>query len=283
MDRNFTHRYTNRVSRLLTLTEIGRSQDEMIYITKMRNLILFQIPSEDYSYLNNKFHQHFTLFRKESGLFYMCLYSALSDVEKSHVPVHNFEPFRHWRTITIDNDGHPLTQNQDRDEGVLAETMPVDHFLVATATNLSNSYCFENRDDSYWNFVMNNMLNLSGNFPLNNYFIPMQEFTWRRLYDANHTLFSCEYHDFTVYFKKETPRQKPVKVFKEIMGRQIGNTFKEKAVLQTIASPYYYILPHQDETEYSNFEADHQIIPHRLDYRAFRFLTQLHIAVKRYA
>ncbi|GFR27306.1 uncharacterized protein TNCT_83211 [Trichonephila clavata] len=60
MDLLFNIKYPEKISPLLTLTKILKSPDELIYVTKMRNLILFQISSADYQYLEYKFKHDFT-------------------------------------------------------------------------------------------------------------------------------------------------------------------------------------------------------------------------------
>ncbi|GFQ70783.1 hypothetical protein TNCT_600002 [Trichonephila clavata] len=49
------------------------------------------------------------------------------------------------------------------------------------------------------------------------------------------------------------------------MERQIGKTFNAAAVLRRIASPYYYVLPHQDEQEYAALKAYRRTRHYRIE------------------
>ncbi|GFQ91796.1 uncharacterized protein TNCT_55811 [Trichonephila clavata] len=270
MDR---HSFSFVDSALLTLTKIGNCPNELFYITEMRNLILFQIPVADYSYLNYKFHHRFRLDKRKTLLYHMCLHYAFSNVLKYHFPVHNFEPFRHWWIETINNTGYPLKQNEGE------ETVNTEHFLVAKAIFYDKISFAEDWTNSDWGIVVAEMLCIIETCCSNYYLNPMREFTWRRLYSPNSTLFSCDSNDFAFYAREQRLQQVPVKILKEITKRQIGGSFKLKEVLKTIASPYYYIFPHQDENEHSDFETN--TVPSFEQQLSHRFFTQCHIAVKR--
>ncbi|GFS62484.1 uncharacterized protein TNIN_282691 [Trichonephila inaurata madagascariensis] len=101
----------------------------------MRNLILFQVSSsEEFQYLEGRFHQEFWVQNRSLPIFRMCYSHAFFQVVKSHVLVHNYEPFRHWDMIVIDNDGHPRIRNGRYlkvDAGDNVEAIPKDRFLVA--------------------------------------------------------------------------------------------------------------------------------------------------------
>ncbi|GFY75365.1 uncharacterized protein TNIN_369631 [Trichonephila inaurata madagascariensis] len=159
MDRDSAYSITFVNSALLTLTKIRDSPNEMVYITKMRNLILFQIPEADYSYLDYKFHHRFRLDKRKTLLYHMCLHYAFSKVFKYPALVHNFEPFRHWRVGTINNTDYLRTQNRNGEELEKEETENVDYFLVANATLYKTGFV-EDWTDSDWCIVVAEMVNI---------------------------------------------------------------------------------------------------------------------------
>ncbi|GFS66674.1 uncharacterized protein TNIN_167601 [Trichonephila inaurata madagascariensis] len=283
MDLLFDIKYPEKISPLLTLTKILISPDEPIYITKMRNLILFQISGADYQYLEYKFKHDFTFVPGKGSLLFRCFYRAFSNVTKFQVLVHNLEPFRYWRANTIDESGHRVAFNCDRNEVEFFEDeiMPRDRFLVATI-----NYLFSDTSLEYWNY---RSLSYIIKVPLSRreacsktVLNPVHESTWRRLYDANDTLFNCEKSDFDLYEREQTMNLRPVSVFREIKKREIGCSFKKLEVLKTIASPYYYVLPHQNEKEYAEFETDSSSFCARSlsGCIEFQFLSRLQIARK---
>ncbi|GFT60579.1 uncharacterized protein NPIL_371401, partial [Nephila pilipes] len=104
------------ISPLLTLRKINESQEEMAYITKMRNAIEFQIANKiDYEYLQNIFTHVILLNENEMTELRICLDHALRKVVKSHVLMRNTKPFVKWKTIRIDNSGFPKRRNQGHD------------------------------------------------------------------------------------------------------------------------------------------------------------------------
>ncbi|GFS87213.1 uncharacterized protein NPIL_597831 [Nephila pilipes] len=147
------------VSPLLTLGDINSSQEEMSYITRMRNVIKFQIEkSDDYEHLRDASLKHKIIcLISISFTLETCLSYTLVNVVKSHVLVHNIKPFR---------------------------------------------------------------------------------------------------QDIAAYIKEKTNSNKSVNVFKKIMKRELGDSISEYKVLESIASPYYYELPHQNEEEYATFRAE---------------------------
>ncbi|GFT20470.1 uncharacterized protein NPIL_243691 [Nephila pilipes] len=103
------------IARQLTLRKINYSPNEMAYITRMRNAIKFQIASEeDCNCFKNPFTHMILYKRNEITELRICLDYALSKVVKSHVLLHNSEPFHQWRTITIDNDGFFQIRSEDQ-------------------------------------------------------------------------------------------------------------------------------------------------------------------------
>ncbi|GFW47729.1 uncharacterized protein TNCV_2829191 [Trichonephila clavipes] len=214
--------------------------------------------------------------RKDIALFQKCLYHTLSEAMKSSVLVRNFAPFRHWTTIIIDrvdNSSCQLrTETCGRNTGITA----TDRFLMPTFLDVMTNklLLFLNR-----RINTNIPCNIMETSSVKRYLNPLHESTWRRLYDSNTTFFFYDYKDFILYIKEQTLESKPVNVFKEIMERQIGKTFNTTAVLKRIASPYYYVLPHQDEQEYSSFQTKvnrHYYFGRRSsDYMAYRFYCDL--------
>lgn len=285
MDLFMNIKCANHVSALLTLTKIGNSQDEMLYITKMRNLILFQIPCEDYQYFKYKFQHRITFDQRKGSLLFRCLNQTFSVVAKSHVPVHNVESLRHWRSTTVDNDSLLLSPNLDRNdarkENINDENMPRDQVLITTVTDLFGEIFWGYKNGRNQRYVAKIPLGVYESHSKND-LNPMHESTWRRLYDANKTLFTCGLDDVVQYIKELKQKLRPVNVFKGIMKREIGSAFKEPRVLRTIASPYYYFLPHQDEREYAKFETNRASFygTKCSNFMEFQFLSRLQIAVK---
>lgn len=83
------------------------------------------------------------------------------------------------------------------------------------------------------------------------------ELIWRRLYSNNYRYFSCDFKNCKVLkLKKNHSRSNEVNIFHEIMKREREGYLNEFKVLYAIAWPYYYALPHQDESECAQFECD---------------------------
>ncbi|GFR18572.1 uncharacterized protein TNCT_313261 [Trichonephila clavata] len=281
MDRIVIERHLPKISTILTLTKINNSQKEMHYITRMRNMILFQIsPVKDYSRLAKKFHHQIILERRNVALIQDCLKHAFSKVMKTSVLVHNSEPFRDWTTVIIDSvdnlqTGQMTAQTGGGNIGIAAN----DRFLVPTFLDLMTNdlLLFLNRRIN--TNIPRNILETTLN---NRHLNPMHESTWRRLYDSNTTFFFCKYNDFILYVKEQTLESRPVNIFKEIMERQMGKAFDTTAILGKIASPYYYVLPHQDEQTYAIMELDrinrHYFIERRSsNYMTYRFNCELEV------
>lgn len=271
------------ISALLTLTKINGSQEEMGYITRMRNMILFQISCRnDYRHLEQKFLQRIILEKRNVTLFRECLRHSFSEIMKYSVFVHNPDPFRFWTTIIIDN---PQTTNDDQmravTDGRSTETKGTDRFLVPTFRDLVTNDRILYLNRSFRRLNTNFLLNLPG--PSNvDYCDPTQESTWRRLYDSNITFFFCKYEDFILYVKEQICEFRPVNVFREIMQRQIGSCFRNKAVLRSVASPYYYVLPYQDEQKYATLTRNRILSHYRIErnspsHMAYQFLSELQV------
>ncbi|GFU56063.1 uncharacterized protein TNCV_3405261 [Trichonephila clavipes] len=180
----------------------------------------------------------------------MCYSHAFSQVAKSHVLVHNYEPFRHWDMIIIDNDGQPKTKNgheMKAGTGANINTMPINKFLIANNGLACTSFPHWNFYPCYKGIITSIQSNVFEQFYTTESSILRRESTWRRVYDATLTFFFCEYDDFSLYVLEQKLHKTPINVFKTVLEREIGICFNQKSVLKTIASPYYYVLPHQDE------------------------------------
>ncbi|GFY78884.1 uncharacterized protein TNIN_217821 [Trichonephila inaurata madagascariensis] len=285
MGRTFKKNYPSEASTLLNLTKISSSSEEMSYITKMRNLILFQISSpEEFQYLDGRFYHQFWIHNRCFPIFRMCYSHAFFQVAKSHVLVHNHEPFRHWDTIIIDNDGQPKTKNGHEMKAINGSninTMPIKKFLIANNGLASTSFPRWNFYPYYKGIITSIQSNVFEQFYTTDSSILRHESIWRRVYDANLTFFFCEYNDFSLYVLEQKRHKTPINVFKTILERQNGICFNEKSVLKTIASPYYYILPYQDERKYAEFARNASVsLIHVLNISIFQFICQTDIALK---
>ncbi|GFT82056.1 hypothetical protein NPIL_659331, partial [Nephila pilipes] len=101
----------------------------------MRNAIKFQIArEEDCNRFKKTFHHQILYKFAELPELRICLDHALSKVIKSHVLLHNSEPFLQWRTITIDNEGFFQIRSEDQRIAEIskktAKNESVDRFLV---------------------------------------------------------------------------------------------------------------------------------------------------------
>ncbi|GFY47866.1 uncharacterized protein TNIN_93961 [Trichonephila inaurata madagascariensis] len=286
MKRSIKNIYSPQVSNLLNLTKISNSQVEMVYITKMRNLILFQVSSSaEFQYLDGRFYQQFWVHTRSLPIFRMCYSHAFFQVVKSHVLVQNYEPFRHWDMIVIDNDGHPRVRNGQNlkvEAGDNVEAIPINKFLVAANGLASPSFPDWNFYPYYKEIITGIQPDVFEQFYADS-FLLKHESTWRRVYNANLTFFFCDYPDFSLYVIEQKLDKTPINVFKTILGRQTGMCFDEKSVLKTIASPYYYILPYQDKRKYARFARRvlHSIT-HVPDLTTLELVCQLEMAVKEF-
>ncbi|GFQ89351.1 uncharacterized protein TNCT_480891 [Trichonephila clavata] len=282
MGRNIERIYS-KPSTLLNLIKISECQKEMSYITKMRNLILFQLSNrEEFQYLDQRFHHQFWVRKRSLPIFRMCYSHAFFQVVKSHVLIDDCEPFHHWAIIVIDNDGHQRIK-----DGLKMETackninaVPVGRFLVANNGLSSDSYPNWNFYPYYKGIIAGIQSNVFEQFYADA-FLLRHESTWRRAYDANLTFFSCEYNDFSLYVIEQKRDKTPINIFKAILEREIGICFNQKLVLKTIASPYYYILPYQDERIHDeNVRCNYRAEMCSPDVIAIELVCQLEMAVK---
>ncbi|GFT39179.1 hypothetical protein NPIL_698671 [Nephila pilipes] len=85
------------------------------------------------------------------------------------------------------------------------------------------------------------------------------ESIWRRLFNAGMTYFSYDSKKCKILkLQKNRSRSKQINILHEIMKRERGYYLNELKLLDTIASPFYYIFPHQNEDEYADFETNTQ-------------------------
>ncbi|GFS67487.1 uncharacterized protein NPIL_154141 [Nephila pilipes] len=284
--------FSTSVSPLLTLRKIYSSQEEMLYITRMRNIIQFQFEiEEDYEKLNDYPFQHdIACVLTERSKLEICLRYALSNVVKSHVLVHNYTPFRQWRTINFDNDIFQEGQNRDepREEicKVTYEYATEERFLMPGFKTFLRFSFFKGW--RLWNllwrlFSATQLNNLQINKSVD-YLNSMQKSTWRRVYANNNTYFSTSEADIAAYVKEQSQGKRQVNVFNGIIKRERGEFFNHFRVLETIASPYYYVLPHQNEEEYSQIDDTIDIcLKYSIQFEPwelFRFESGLDLAVK---
>ncbi|GFS89456.1 uncharacterized protein NPIL_458611 [Nephila pilipes] len=273
------------VSPLLTLESINNSQEEMLYITRMRNVIKFQIEtSDDYELLRIGYFRHKILcLRTITSTLKTCLSHTLSNIVKSHVLVHNVEPFLQWWTISIEDDGFPDRKYAIQSGIRVWKTVgsSKDGFLVATITNCAFIYVVNTRynwaDAQLFTSTTLDSIRISA--PAND--VNSINHTWRRVYDSNCTLFSCSENDIAAFVKEQmTRRTKPVNILKQVMKRAEEGSFNEYQILKVIASPYYYELPHQNEQEYFLFTTDNSWSFVNPLYVIFTFESRLNFGMK---
>ncbi|GFY48800.1 uncharacterized protein TNIN_164881 [Trichonephila inaurata madagascariensis] len=255
----------------LTLTKINNSQDEMSYITRMRNAIKFQIENtEDYKYLKYYDFQHIILcpltrrFELELCLRHTHTQSLLK-VVKFQVLMHNYTPFLQWPTIIIDHDHFPEQQNPDKKEKCIRSVDTYEkskRYLVTIFKNprryyFVNSWCVWNLLKSH--IFMNTRLD---NRQINSeeYLNSIQTSIWRRVYANNYTYFCSSDTNIAVYVKEQMQRTISDYVLNEIIKRQRGECFNQFGVLENLAGPYYYVLPHQVERDNQRIKQFIQLI-----------------------
>ncbi|GFW61694.1 uncharacterized protein TNCV_3706291 [Trichonephila clavipes] len=238
----------DEVEPLLTLREINGSQEEMLYITRMRNVIEFQIESsKDYDYLKQSFMHSFLLPLTRSLELENCLNYALSKVSEFAVLVHNYAPFRQWPTIHIDL-ANVLEDFSDHSENIfhsIDENDQVDYYLVPELTIDGCSFLDDSHPPDSMRFAKDWLVNLQ--FKNIDCFNSMHKSIWRRLYANNYTYFCSSDVDIAAFLKEQIQTNTPISAFNEIIKRERGENFNEFGILNTIASPYYYVLPHQNE------------------------------------
>ncbi|GFY48803.1 uncharacterized protein TNIN_164911 [Trichonephila inaurata madagascariensis] len=235
----------------------------MSYITKLRNVIKFQTATErEYEYLKKSSFYNSLIFQKnQEALLEVCLSHALKKVVKYCEVVHNIEPFRRWDMIKFDIDEFreaqiPVLRREIQDPRNI-EYIPRNQFLVADFSNSKRREFLNN-----WQSCGSREIRLFTNKHLGDLEIPdvdyldsLHKSSWRRVYDYNLLLLSCMDKDIAAYIKEQTKISKPMNIFKQILNREWGEPFDPFEVLKSIASPYYYVLPHQNERERSEFQS----------------------------
>ncbi|GFW61690.1 hypothetical protein TNCV_3706251 [Trichonephila clavipes] len=83
----------------------------------------------------------------------------------------------------------------------------------------------------------------------------MHTSAWRRVFADNLIDFNCTDSHFAAYVRGQK-EERPIHLFKEISKREMGGTFDHFRVLESLASPYDYVLPHHREP---NFDEMHYI------------------------
>ncbi|GFQ78327.1 uncharacterized protein TNCT_241711 [Trichonephila clavata] len=229
----------------------------------MRNVIKFQTATEeDYEHFKNSlFCNELIFLEKREELVEVCLSHALTKVVKSHELVHNIKPFLQWIIIEIDTDGftegqNPFAWRRKRDPRTI-EYIQRNLFIVAAFSNSLHEDFFGG-----WTSYYLHERQLFSDIHLDDllisdadYLESLHKSSWRRVYANNLCLFSCLEKDIAAYVKEQTRISKPIDVFKQIINRELGEHFDQFEVLESIASPYYYVLPPQDEREYNEFES----------------------------
>ncbi|GFY48798.1 uncharacterized protein TNIN_164861 [Trichonephila inaurata madagascariensis] len=243
---------------MLSLTDINSSQDEMQYISRMRNAFTFQTASNRYyKFLHFYKFQHFilcSLHRK--SILETCLRHSLSKVIKSFVLVHNYSPFLQWTLISIDNDGFPEEGNPSQRQELIQRNDEYDQMERYLTANFGNALqCSADNGWSNWNLLQRQLLRNTrlSDLQINNadFLNSMHTSGWRRVFVDNFIDFNCTDTDIAAYVKGQTKERRSLHVFKEIFKRERGEAFNPFKILEFIASPYYYILPHHREDSHA--------------------------------
>ncbi|GFV56773.1 uncharacterized protein TNCV_153151 [Trichonephila clavipes] len=250
---------------LLTLSDINDSQKEMSYITRMRNVIEYQIASsEDYDYLKLSFRHSIFYPLTRSLELERCLIYALSKVAESPVLVHNYKPFREWPTIQVEHNGFSekqIIQRIDEHE----QTEDFYYYLVPDYRNKWGSPFVTAWHHLYsMQFVENWLDKLQ--FKNIDCFSSMRKSIWRRVYGNNCSYFCSSNINIAAFLKEQIQSKRPIHVFNAIMKREKGEFFNLFGILESIASPYYYVLPHQ------NVRNSDQLKRYNLHYLLFKML-----------
>ncbi|GFS45673.1 uncharacterized protein NPIL_176921 [Nephila pilipes] len=227
--------------------------------------------------------------RNEIKELRICLDYALSKVVKSHVLLHNSEPFHQWGTITIDNDGFYQIRSQVERIAEIskktAENESVDQFLAPTF-RLEYGSALADRWHTLRSgerpFFAEDILHT---FPLtciaDHLYLPLES-AWSRVYSNDGFLVLFEKVYVAAYLDDQIRNNRSVNVFKQIVNREINEKFfNQFEILRTIASPYYFVLPYQDLQTYAHIEMSgwYILILHQ-NYSVLSFQCQLDVAMK---
>ncbi|GFT88488.1 hypothetical protein NPIL_498621, partial [Nephila pilipes] len=211
-------------NRLCTLTTINISEEELEYITLMRNVIEFQ--SED-----KVFHRA-RIFRQKVGHTYVSVRTLLDfaceQVVLAHfkVPEKNHHLFRNWELITVDQNGFRGLNRAPQVTRVQAPGSLTDRYLVVEFSNLKannlvfNQWCFLNNETPFYTAPLLHTLSTDPRQDDEAWnesdamMDPTREFCWKRVYDES-WIFLHEPHatDIKFYVKEHTLRRSPVNVF----------------------------------------------------------------------
>ncbi|GFU98148.1 uncharacterized protein TNCV_3399441 [Trichonephila clavipes] len=179
----------------------------------------------------------------------MCLRHSFYKILKSHVLVSNYSPFQQWPLIDIDNDGFPKEHNPGQRPEIIQRNDKYDQterYLIANFGNARILSADMGWND--WNFLQRQLLRCTrlSDLQINNvdFLNSVHTSGWRRVFVDNLIDFSCTDSSTAAYVREQKERSKLVHVFKEIFRRERGETINHFRILEFVASPYYYVLPH---------------------------------------
>ncbi|GFT60577.1 uncharacterized protein NPIL_371401, partial [Nephila pilipes] len=172
----------------------------------------------------------------------------------------------HDRITERRNQGHDrITErrNQGHDR-IIESKIPltnilIDRFLVAHFRKMSpfveiNSWRLQVWDEDP--LIKGVSLDTLGFLYSTNELNLLHESAWRRVYSDNKMFYLFEKIYISSYLRDQFQRNRPVNILKQIMKRERSALFNQFEILKLIASPYYYVLPHQDEQKYAEILAD---------------------------
>ncbi|GFT04031.1 uncharacterized protein NPIL_386741 [Nephila pilipes] len=257
MEQRSIRRFVNNISPLLTLKKINNCRREMTYIANMRNAFQFQIFTLKHcdKHIERNFNHRFLLRKTFLATFCVCLCHAFSEVLKFKSLVLKLDHISEFGRIYLDtNDILRIQTGNEEYWRLNINRSAIAYFEIGDM--IACEYTL--------NWMTNRMLkmNIDSDIPLSNIAInPSKNYanlgiesTWRRVFESNNSYFCPRDSDIDDFVKEQTEMHEPVNVFKQIMNREIGYPVTELIVLEAIASPYYCILPHQDEAMYSQWK-----------------------------
>lgn len=277
---------------LVTLEDITALEEEMVYVTKMRNLIYFKIDAWN----SRQKYLHQFLVKDEDLIFFLdCFKSAMIQHANLSVETSKCNFFRYLKAVSDQNVfwNTPDVCNLHYHANSLAEcsgTLYCIHLhkLFSSNSNLTTSksfksnfskrrrirdvplmsnfsmlFIFELHED--WSCCTGHEINVMNcrKISLNDCFYNA-EYTsrntdsrnfWHRMFDNEASLFTGDMENIATFVEdmKKRSKLKRVNVFDQIRNRELGEVFNKLMVLDTIVSPYYYLLPYQNKTEYEQF------------------------------
>ncbi|GFQ97121.1 uncharacterized protein TNCT_545021 [Trichonephila clavata] len=277
---------------LVTLENITALDEEMLYVTQMRNLIYFRIV-DAWNSKRKYFHQ--ILLKMEDLVFFLaCFKSAMIQQANSSVDASNSKLFRHLKALSgikkvvdipdfcgLHYHANSLTKCYgtlgcidlyhlfSTDRGITASqifkwtTEGQRKCNVPFVSNFSMLFIFELHEN--WTSCTGHEINFMKckNISLNEDYHPdhasqneESRYFWHRMFDDEAYLFSANLKYITSFVRdmQKLSKLKRVNVFEQIWKRERGETFNELMVLDSIVSPYYYLLPYQNKSEYEQFK-----------------------------